>query len=150
MKFVLGPIFLVLFLALAGCEFGAGPEGDRSAAVDLRNDHGLVEQGAKIYAQNCARCHGAQGEGDPNWRVPGNDGFYPPPPLNGSGHAWHHSTDVLRQVIADGSADGAGRMPAWSGRLTARQIDAVIAWFQAQWPEDVYASWKEMTSRGQP
>lgn len=30
-----------------------------------------LAQGAALYAENCASCHGAQLEGQPNWRQPG-------------------------------------------------------------------------------
>lgn len=103
-----------------------------------------VQLGAQVFQDNCARCHGQDAQGAPNWRQPDADGFYPPPPLNGTGHAWHHPRAVLRDVIASGSPPGQGKMPAWRDKLSDEQIEAVITWFQSKWPEDVYAMWLEM------
>jgi mono/diheme cytochrome c family protein len=99
--------------------------------------------GEKIYRQYCAMCHGQNAEGETAWRKPDVDGFYPAPPLNGSGHAWHHSLAVLKKVILDGSPVDQGRMPAWGDKLMAVEVDAVIQWFQSQWPDRVYAVWYE-------
>jgi mono/diheme cytochrome c family protein len=104
--------------------------------------------GKQIFADNCAQCHGDQAQGTPNWRKRDADGHYPAPPLNGSGHGWHHSTEVLGNVINNGSVPGQGKMPAWEGKLSAQEVSAVIAWFQSTWPQPVYNAWFEMQQRG--
>lgn len=38
-----------------------------------------VTLGASVYRDTCAACHGADGEGQPAWKVPGPDGVYPAP-----------------------------------------------------------------------
>lgn len=111
-------------------------------------DANQLALGENVYQTNCASCHGAQGQGMAEWRKRGADGFYPPPPLNGSAHAWHHSTEVLKDVIRNGSPGGKGNMPAWDGKLTDREMDAVIIWFQSKWPKPVYDAWFEMQQRG--
>jgi mono/diheme cytochrome c family protein len=35
-------------------------------------------------------------------------------------------------------------MPAWKGKLSDAQIDAVIEWMQSTWPDPVFAAWHEM------
>ena len=147
-------MLIVVLLALAGC----GDEGGDSAALRgglpvpegvARNaDSALLAQGEQVYRQHCAGCHAADASGDPNWRKRDADGLFPPPPLNGSGHAWHHSTEVLAGLIRNGSPDGKGRMPAWRGKLSEQEITAVIAWFQSLWPQPVYDAWFEMQQRG--
>lgn len=109
-----------------------------------------VSQGAKVYQQNCAACHGKQGEGAVNWRQTGPDGKYPAPPLNGTGHAWHHPLKMLAHVIRNGSPGGQGNMPAWKEKLTNDEILSVIAWFQAKWPIEVYEAWarRDAAQRG--
>jgi mono/diheme cytochrome c family protein len=104
--------------------------------------------GKKVFDDNCARCHGDNAQGAADWRKRDADGHYPPPPLNGSGHTWHHSTEMLKQTILNGSPQGKGKMPAWKGKLTEKQIDAVIDWFQSVWPQPVYDAWYEMQQRG--
>ncbi len=151
-----GTIAMVVLglLALAGCQ---GENGDGTAlrgglpvpeGVARKADPALLAQGEQVYRQHCANCHGADASGAPDWRKRDADGFFPPPPLNGSGHAWHHSTEVLAGLIRDGSPDGKGRMPAWRGRLSEQEIGAVIAWFQSLWPQQVYDAWYEMQQRG--
>ena len=110
-----------------------------------------VDTGARVFQQNCAVCHGKQGEGAPAWRESGPDGTYPPPPLNGTGHAWHHPLRMLYQVVKNGSPGGQGNMPAWGEKLNDEEIVAVIAWFQSQWPEQIYDAWqmRELASRAE-
>ena len=110
-----------------------------------------VKRGEAVYRKNCANCHGPNGEATPGWRNPGADGKYPPPPLDGSAHAWHHSTETLEEMIRKGSPGGAGGMPAWDGKLTNQEIDDVIVWIKSLWPDDVYDVWyKEIEHKPQP
>ena len=114
----------------------------------VRNtDFAQVQRGGKVFQQNCAKCHGEQAQGDPNWRYRDASGMFPPPPLNGTAHTWHHPMAVLKEVITHGSPQGQGRMPAWGGKLSEQEIEDVIAWFQAKWPDEVYAAWYEMNQR---
>ena len=53
------------------------------------------EAGAVLYAENCASCHGAQLEGEPDWRSPKDDGTLPAPPHDRTGHTWHHGDALL-------------------------------------------------------
>jgi len=145
---------ILLGMALAACqgegESGIGLSGGLPVpeGVERNTDAELLALGERVYAQHCASCHGADASGAENWRKRDADGFFPPPPLDGSGHAWHHSTEVLINLIRQGSPDGKGRMPAWEGRLSAREIEAVVAWFQSLWPQQVYDAWYEMQQRG--
>jgi mono/diheme cytochrome c family protein len=70
--------------------------------------------------------------------------MFPPPPLDGTGHAWHHPVSWLKQMILDGSPAGQGKMPAWRGKLSEQEVEAVITWFQSLWPDRVYVAWYEM------
>ncbi|HJT51403.1 MAG TPA: cytochrome c [Nitrosospira sp.] len=106
-----------------------------------------IKRGEEVYRKNCANCHGPNGEATPGWRTPGPDGRYPPPPLDGSAHAWHHSTETLEKMIREG---GPG-MPAWAGKLTDQQIDDVIVWIKSLWPDEIYDIWyKEIENKPQP
>jgi mono/diheme cytochrome c family protein len=101
----------------------------------------VLETGGALYRENCSSCHGEQAQGAPDWRQRGPEGKWPPPPLNGTGHAWHHPLPALYQVIMNGSPAGSGNMPAWKGKLTREEVLAVIAWFQSQWPDEIYVAW---------
>jgi len=100
-----------------------------------------VALGRQLYAQHCAQCHGVGAQGAANWQRPGPDGKMPPPPLNGTGHAWHHPMRDLESVIQNGTP---GNMPAWRDKLSVDETKAVIAWFQSLWPAEIYAAWDRM------
>ena len=103
--------------------------------------------GSALFAANCAVCHGAGGEGQPEWHVRRADGSYPAPPLNGDGHTWHHGDGLLYRVVSEGGAlfeagNPAYRatMPAFGDRLSRDEIVAVLA--------HVKSLWAGKTSRG--
>ncbi len=106
-----------------------------------------IARGEAVYNAHCAECHGLRGVATPEWRKPGPDGKYPPPPLNDSAHAWHHPTEVLRKVIAKGSPAGMGNMPAWEDRLSPRQIEDVIAYIKSLWSDEIYVRWQQIESQ---
>ena len=70
-----------------------------------------VMAGAPLYQEHCAGCHGADGSATAEWRTPDANGIYPPPPLDGSAHTWHHPLVLLEQTIVDGGAKFGGVMP---------------------------------------
>lgn len=102
-----------------------------------------VAAGAVVYRENCAGCHREDATGTPDWRRRDATGALPPPPLNGTAHAWHHPLSVLRMVVKRGGAPVGGTMPAFGDRLGDAQIDAVLAWVQSHWSEEIYAHWLE-------
>ena len=110
-------------------------------------DQSRLESGREVYSENCARCHGPRGEATPDWRTVGADGAYPPPPLDGTAHTWHHPFKILARQIKFGAPGGTGKMPAFRGVLTDDEIINVIAWFQSLWPEEIYAQWWEIQQR---
>jgi mono/diheme cytochrome c family protein len=126
---------------------GGAMTGADATAVERVRDSSEIRYGAKLFQGNCATCHGDHGQGATNWRHRGPDGKFPPPPLNGTGHAWHHPLKMLKYVIKNGSPGGQGNMPAWKDRLSDKEIDAIIAWFQSQWPDQVYNAWYEINQR---
>lgn len=103
-----------------------------------------VGQGASLFAEHCASCHGNKGQGlTPDWKKTGPDGKYPPPPINGAAHAWHHPLTLLQKTIRDGGVRLGGSMPGFAEKVNAEQIDALIAWVQSQWPDTIYSAWME-------
>ena len=108
-------------------------------------DPELVARGMIVYQQNCASCHGARLEGQPNWRQPNADGTLPAPPHDVTGHTWHHSDQVLFEVTKYGSASVAGAgfksaMPVYEGVLDDGDIWAVLAFIKSYWPADIQAA----------
>jgi mono/diheme cytochrome c family protein len=129
---------LLAGLTLAACE----PAGTADAPLDRNLDPMQVGRGQAVYAQNCAVCHGPQGQGQSgDWRIREADGRFPPPPLDDSAHAWHHPTADLLEMIRDGSPGGQGNMPAWKGKLSEQQMQDVVAYIKSLWSDEVYRLW---------
>ena len=102
-----------------------------------------VERGAVVFDDNCASCHGGNAQGAFNWKKTLKDGSYPPPPLNGTGHAWHHSFGTLMGTISQGGAPMGGKMPAFADELSRDDQKAAIAYFQSKWDKRIYEAWSE-------
>ncbi len=106
-----------------------------------------VMQGGRLYAKNCAQCHGATAQGAPNWHKVDKLGKYPPPPLNGTGHAWHHGIDVLKGTIRNGGKKLGGTMPGFASKLSDKDMEAIIAWFQSHWPKKIMDTWERNNNK---
>lgn len=102
-----------------------------------------VATGAPLFQTHCAECHGANAEGTPTWRETGPDGKYPPSPLNGTAHAWHHPLSILRRTVQVGGVPLGGSMPAFGDKLNQQEIDSILAWVQSHWSDEIYAMWSE-------
>ncbi|MFT6390134.1 MAG: mono/diheme cytochrome c family protein [Cellvibrionaceae bacterium] len=100
--------------------------------------------GKQVFITNCAVCHGKETEGTTQWKTPNSNGQYPPPPLNGSAHAWHHPFSSLLAVVREGGSAYGGMMPAWKNTLNDNEMIAAIAFFQSYWPDEVYERWIEI------
>lgn len=101
-------------------------------------DAELVELGHTVYQQYCASCHGAQGEGAPDWKKRNERGELPPPPHDETGHTWRHSDAMLYRMISEGWQDpfnktGHLTMPPFKDILTPHEIKAVIAYLKTLW-----------------
>ena len=100
-------------------------------------DFSKVMNGARLYAKNCAQCHGPRAEGVLHWRQRDVNGNFPPPPLNGTAHAWHHPRKQLAYTIKTG-----GRvMPPFGSKLNDSEVSNIIDWMVSLWPDEIYASW---------
>lgn len=126
-------------------------ETDRVVLQDT--DPVIVALGASVYEANCASCHGANLEGQANWRSPGDDGRLPAPPHDATGHTWHHDGDTLFRLTKYGTGaligdpDYASNMPIYEGVLSDEEIIAVLSYIKSTWPDDVRARHDEMENR---
>jgi len=103
-----------------------------------------IQGGRQLYLKNCTVCHGLNAEGSPDWRERDADGKFPAPPLNGTGHAWHHPQSALMDTIKNGTQRLGGNMPPWKDRLSDEEIELIILWFQSKWPQQLYEAWQRM------
>ena len=105
------------------------------------NSRSLVARGKVVYAQQCASCHGANLEGQPNWRERLPNGRLPAPPHDATGHTWHHSDKQLFEMVENGTAGVVpcyeSDMPAYKGTLSDADIWAVLSFIQSTWPPNV-------------
>ena len=102
-----------------------------------------VKLGKTVFQKNCADCHGMNAEGTKEWKTPLPDGSYPPPPLNGSAHAWHHSMSMIKRTIDYGGIPMGGKMPGFKDKLSDKEKNAAIAYFQSFWDNEKYEAWME-------
>ena len=143
-------IGLVLLAALAWLVFGDRFAGSRGSMVLRPDDASMLAQGQRVYVAHCAACHGAQLEGQPNWRERGPDGRLPAPPHDASGHTWHHPDEVLIRITREGVAqvaqlkDYVSAMPVYEGVLSDEEIVAVLSWIKSQWPADIRSRHDEL------
>ena len=116
-------------------------------------DSNLVTQGQAIYAEHCARCHGANLEGEPEWKAQNEDGSFRAPPHDAGGHTWHHGDGTLIEAVKLGGArlpdniGGTSAMPAFADVLTGEEIAAVLAYIKSTWPGDIRILQWEQTVR---
>ena len=104
-------------------------------------DPKVYSQGRRLFLVNCAVCHGSQGEGEKDWQKPDDEGKNLAPPLNGSGHTWHHSEKSLINTIKNGTVKIGGKMPAWKDKLSEHEIKLILTWATAQWSDEIYTAW---------
>jgi len=109
----------------------------------------VVERGGELYQANCASCHGADLAGAADWKTPNDDGSYPPPPHDSSGHTWHHPDRVLIEIIRDGSDFPQSRMPAFGDRLTDEDIEAILEFIKTSWGPQEKAYQNQVTEQDQ-
>lgn len=118
-------------------------------------DAAEVALGKGVYETQCAVCHGANLEGQVDWKEQNEDGSFRAPPHDETGHTWHHSDRVLIETIEQGGArlpadvGGSSNMPAFAGLLSEEEITAVLTYIKSTWPEDIRTIQWEMTVRDQ-
>ena len=100
-----------------------------------------IENGEILYQKNCSSCHMKNLSGHPKWQTElDEDGHRQAPPLNGTGHTWHHAPKDLFQTIRYGykKAD-----PNYNGKmmgnenLTDNEVWSILEYIKNIWPENI-------------
>ncbi|MDP1715722.1 MAG: c-type cytochrome [Anaerolineales bacterium] len=93
-----------------------------------------VSQGEILYAQYCAKCHGANLEGAANWKQSLPDGSLMPPPHDSSGHTWHHADELLIGIIENGGDPVYNsKMPLFKDQLSRDETAAILEFIKSKW-----------------
>lgn len=81
-----------------------------TAAVAVGDEHERLAEASRLYAQHCAVCHGAQGEGGIG------------PALNEADYIYGRDLAAVTDSIAQGRPNG---MPAYGTQFSPAQIEAL-------------------------
>ncbi len=77
--FVVGSIAVLTLLTAGGLLWTGLSPGDGAARLQP-DDATVVARGKAVYVSHCAACHGANLEGQADWRTPLPSGRLPAPP----------------------------------------------------------------------
>lgn len=129
-------------IALAAALLLAGTPAAHAAGFLPWTDANAVAQGKSLYGDFCASCHGANLEGEADWRTPKPSGRMPAPPHDETGHTWHHPDAQLFALTKHGVAAIVGRgyesdMMGFGDLLSDEEILAVLAYIKSTWPDRV-------------
>jgi mono/diheme cytochrome c family protein len=107
-----------------------------------RDSELMIARGKIIYQNNCISCHQVNLVGVENWKDLDEDGHRKSPPLNGTGHTWHHDDATLHNIIKYGLVklvkNYQGKMLGFEDKLKDKDIDSVLAYIKSFWPDDMY------------
>ena len=122
-------IFTLLFISLFSYKVVA-----KSQNID-------IFKGMELYRSNCASCHMGNLSGNPDWKSGVDDDDQRlPPPLNGTGHTWHHSPEQLFQVIRYGfkkfDPNYKGKMLG-NDDLSENDVWSILEYIKSVWPKEI-------------
>ena len=147
-------VFAALGVAVLAATVYLTSVGKDDGFIDPSADQGRITLGKTVYAANCAACHGANLQGQANWRERLANGRLPAPPHDKTFHTWHHPDRLLIDMVKNGLVPGRtappgyeSDMPAYAGILSDEEIVAVIAYIKSSWPPNVLQAQKEVTLR---
>ena len=112
---------------VAGCSTD-GSEIETSTMFPVQLTDERVQNGASLYADNCASCHGTPGVSRPTLPTA--------PPHDENGHTWHHPDRLLFQWTLD-RPPLATAMPGFRGQLSEDEVLEILAYIKSTWPGDV-------------
>ncbi len=146
-------VFVVLVVGIAAYYQFSDTDARASTYIDPA-DGAMVDLGRKVYVAQCASCHGAELEGQPDWRTRLPNGRLPAPPHDVNGHTWHHPDAVLFDIVKNGLVPGVtapagyqSDMPAYRDLLSDEEIRASLAYIKSRWPKKAQEIQRKMTEQ---
>ena len=138
-------------VAAAGAAFFVFAAPLAESGAFAYEDPEIVAQGQEIYVQHCAACHGANLEGQPNWRERDANGYLPAPPHDETGHTWHHPDAQLIEITKLGTEAVVGgnyrsNMMGFGDVLNDAEIVAVLAYIKSTWPRRIIERHDELNA----
>ena len=106
---------VAIVVVLLGVIVACAPQGSGDGV-----DEELMATGETVFEQNCARCHGTDGEG--------TSGV---PALAGNASVTGDPEGVIQTVL-----EGPGTMPAFRNELSDEEIATVISYIRNTWGND--------------
>ena len=107
----------------------------RDSSLDILN-------GKVLYEQHCASCHMVNLAGAVDWKGVDKDGHRKAPPLNGTGHTWHHNDELLHNIIKHGFPklikNYQGKMNGFGDKVDDAGIDNILSYIKSYWANDIY------------
>ena len=107
------------------------------------NDTKMVElaMAKELYTSNCSSCHMDNLSGNSEWKSSlDKEGQRLPPPLDGTGHTWHHAPQQLFDIIRHGykktNPNYQGKMLG-NENLTDDEIWSILEYIKNIWPETI-------------
>ena len=139
----------IVAIALSGCTERPQPTLAPQELAGVQapaSTSAQIEEGRAIYMATCSICHGEQGQGQPDWKIPLADGSLPAPPHDASGHTWHHSDAELLRIIREGGTFymPESKMPAFGEFLDEEEMFAVLEFIRTMWGDRERAFQAEM------
>jgi len=151
MKKILLIFVVILLLAVGGFFYFMTKSQPVAEIKQIDNEelYAQIQLGSQLYAANCASCHGEQLQGNPKWNITTDeDGDNLPPPLNGTGHTWHHSPEQLFNIIKYGlkiyNEGYKGKMQG-NPDLSDEDVWSILAYIKYVWPESIRQKYDSMT-----
>jgi len=131
---------------------GAGGAGNLPGQILRWEDPEIVVMGEQVYDQYCASCHGADLEGQADWRSRDAAGYLPAPPHDETGHTWHHPDAMLVAITLHGTealvgGDYRSNMMGFGDVLSEAEIIAALSFIKSTWPDEVIEIHNDINAR---
>jgi mono/diheme cytochrome c family protein len=103
----------------------------------------IFNLGKEAYQVHCVTCHQSNLSGQVGWKDKmDKDGHRLAPPLNGTGHTWHHNDKILFYIVKLGLGkmvpNYEGKMMGFGDKLNDQEIKSVLAYIKSFWSNKYY------------